>query len=160
MFYNKMASESRPIVFLKKAIVLFAIAFLLLGIISSHRAYYQVRNVDLTIDDLTLRPGSVIGGNVTTSGRTFANVKVELVQGTHVLDLIERLVPANEFGFLDPRTQSISFTIDLSREMLSAFADGPTVIRATVHGRPQWTRVPPPVVKEIPVMIEVEPVPK
>jgi hypothetical protein len=154
MFDTPVLSDARPIAFLKKAIFVLAIAFLLIGVISSHRAYYQVRELELTASDGILNNGSVIQSSVVTSGRTYVDLQIELTQGSHSEMLAARRVPANEYGFFDPRKQHASITVTLTPEILSQFQSGPATVRATAFGHPQWTRVPPPVIREVAVEIQ------
>jgi hypothetical protein len=153
MFESLPSKESRAISLLKKAIFVFLAAFLLIGMVSAHRAYFQVRSLDLYADNI-LQSGSVIKSDVVSSGRTYADLEIELIQGQHAETLASQLVPANEFGFFDPRKQRASQSIVLTNEMLNRFQPGPARLRATAFGRSQWTRVPPPVVREIEVRIE------
>jgi hypothetical protein len=154
MFDTPIAKDARPIAFLKKSIWVFVIAFLLIGIISSHRAYYQVRTLELTSSDRVLNNASIIQSSVVTSGRTYADLQIELIQGMHSEKLAERSVPANEYGFFDPRTQKASLTVVVTPEIQARFQSGPATVRATAFGHSQWTRVPPPVVREVVVEIQ------
>lgn len=153
MFESLPGKESRAISFLKKAIFVFLAAFLLIGIVSAHRAYYQVRSLDLYAGPV-LQNGSSIKADVISSGRTYADVQIELIQSQHAETLGIQRVPANEFGFFDPRKQRASQTVWITQEILDRFQSGPARLRATAFGRSQWTRVPPPVVREIEVSIE------
>jgi hypothetical protein len=153
MFESLPSTESRAIAILKKAIFVFLAAFLLIGMVSAHRAYFQVRSLDLYADPV-LHNGSLIKTDVVSSGRTYGDVKIELIQGQHAETLADQLVPANELGFFDPRKQRASQSVVLTREILGRFQTGPARLRATANGRSQWTRVPPPVVREIEVKIE------
>lgn len=154
MFDTPILRDARPIAFLKKAIFVLAIAFLLIGVISSHRAYYQVRDLELTASEHYLNSGSVIQSSVVSSGRTYVDLQIELTQDSHSEIIAERRVPANEYGFFDPRTQHASITITVTPEILSQFQSGPATVRATAFGHSQWTRVPPPVIREIAVEIQ------
>lgn len=87
-------------------------------------------------------------------GRSFTDVDLELIQGGSVVTLDRQRVPANEFGFYDPRTQSLSFSTALKPEQLHNFHNGPAILRAIAVGREQWTRLPPPVVRELAVVIQ------
>ncbi|HVG31669.1 MAG TPA: hypothetical protein VM911_01255 [Pyrinomonadaceae bacterium] len=140
---------------LKKAILIFLAAFMLIGMVSSHRAYFQVRSLELHVDPV-LRRGSSIEANVVSSGRTYADVELELRQGLYSERLAVQRVPANEYGFFDPRTQRALLSVVLTPEILSRFESGSAKLRATAHGRSQWTRVPPPVVRELDIRIERE----
>jgi hypothetical protein len=155
MFDSLSVKDSRPMAFLKKAVLIFLVVFLLIGIVSSHRAYFQVRGLELHAERL-LHNGSTIQTTVISSGRTYVDVQIELRQGAHSETLAVQRVPGNEYGFFDPRTQQASQTVALTPEILARFAAGPAQLRATAHGHSQWTRVPPPVVRELDVVIERE----
>lgn len=154
MFDTSVVKDAWPIAYLKKVIWILVIAFLLIGIISSQRAYYQVRSLELTSSDRVLTNSSIIKCSVVSSGRTYADLQIELIQGPHSEKLAERRVPANEYGFFDPRTQKASVSLVLTDEILVRFQTGPATIRATAFGHSQWTRVPPPVIRE--VMVEIK----
>jgi hypothetical protein len=148
MFESLNVKEPRPLVFLRRA----ALAFLALcsatALASGHRAYFQVRGLELRVGESVLRAGSAVGTEVVTSGRTHADVRVELVQGSHAETLASQFVRGNEWGSIDPRTRRASQTVVLTPEVLSRFSPGAAVLRATATGRPQWTRLPPPTVRE------------
>jgi hypothetical protein len=44
-------------------------------------------------------------------------------------------------------------TPSFTTEFLAQFQPGPAILRAIGTGGPQWTRTPPPVVTEIPVVV-------
>lgn len=155
MFDSLPVKESRPMAFLKRAIIIFLGVFLIIGLVSSHRAYYQVRSLELHVEH-NLHSGSTIQTSVVSSGRTYVDVQIELSQSSHSETLSVQRVPGNEYGFLDPRTQQASQTLTLSPEMLARFESGPARVRATAYGHSQWMRVPPPVVREIDIKIEIE----
>jgi hypothetical protein len=150
---SPVVSDARPITLLKKAMVIVVVVFLCIGVISANRAYYQVRKVDLTSTDTVLRNGTVIQGLVVTSGRTDVDFQIELIQGKHQQILAIKRVKSNDFAFFDPRTQNASLSIQVTPELTSSFQAGRATIRATAFGRSQWTRVPPPFVREMEVEI-------
>ncbi len=155
MFDSLSVKDSRPMAFLKKAVLVFLGLFLIIGIVSAHRAYFQVRSLELQAERI-LHSGSTIQSTVVSSGRTYADVRLELRQGSHSETLAMQTVPGNEYGFFDPRTQRASQTVTLTPEILSRFEAGAAQLRVTAHGRSQWTRVPPPVVRELDIVIERE----
>ncbi|MBC7912097.1 MAG: hypothetical protein H7Y30_16435 [Pyrinomonadaceae bacterium] len=155
MFDSLPVKDSRPMAFLRKAVLIFLGLFLIIGIMSSHRAYYQVRSLELHAEGI-LHSGSTIQTTVASSGRTYVDVQLELRQGTHSETLAMQRAPGNEYGFFDPRTQRASLEVTLTPEILSRFEAGRAQLRATAYGHSQWTRVPPPVVRELDVEIERE----
>lgn len=146
-------SDARPIALLKKAIVIGVVVFLCIGVISSHRAYYQVRKVELTSTDRVLRNGVVIQASVVSSGRTDVDFQIELIQAGHRQTLATKRVNSNDFAFFDLRTQHASLSIVVTPEMINTFQAGMATVRASGFGRSQWTRVPPPVVREMEIEI-------
>ena len=154
MFNELSIPETRALTWLRKGTVVFVGAFLIIGAISTYRAWVQVRYLDLRSSDRTLRVGSVVETDVVNSARTTIAVRLELLQGTHAetLDLIS--VRGNELGFFDPRSRSASQRVVLTKEQLADFETGEAMLRATGTGRPQWGRTPPPVVREMKVQIE------
>ena len=121
--------------------------------VSAHRAYFQVRNLDLNAPHL-LTVGSVVQTSVVSSGRTAVDVVVELTQGTHSERLLNLHVHGNELGFFDPRKQHGSDSVILTREILSKFQPGAARLRSVATGRHQWFRLPPPTVREFDVVIQ------
>ena len=156
MFESLNVNESRPLVFLRRATFGFLALCSVTALASGHRAYFQVRGLDLRADELVLRAGAAVETEVVTSGRTHADVRVELVQGTHAETLAVQFVRGNEWGSIDPRTRRASQRVVLTPEVLSRFESGAAVLRATATGRPQWTRLPPPTVRETAVEIARE----
>ena len=152
MFESLTIPEAQPIVWLKRLFTLVIVVLLAIGMVSSYRAYVQVRSLELTAPGLLVE-GSVIKTSVVTSGRTMADVEVDLIQGGHSARLLRLHVPGNELGFFDPRTQHASETVSLTRETLLQFQSGSARLRSVATGRPQWMRLPPPTVRELDVEI-------
>ena len=140
--------------------------YLVIGLVSAYRAWYQVKSLDvkLTAFESVVRPndrrtesvfgllnGSVFEADLVSYARTHIDVRLELVQGTNSETLSSGTLPGNEWGFWDPRTRQRSFKTTLTDEVLSHFQSGRATLRATATGRHQWMRLPPPVVREITV---------
>ena len=155
MFDSLTIHESRAIIWLKRSFVLVFGLLLLIGMVSSYRAYVQVRSLELKAPRV-LSAGSLVSTSVVSSGRTMVNVDVDLIQGDHSERVSELFLRGNELGFFDPRTQSASETVVLSRELLSRFQPGRARLRSVATGRPQWMRLPPPTVREMEVEIQNE----
>jgi hypothetical protein len=148
MFESTLSRESRLILLLKRAaLVLLALCFVT-ALASGYRAYYQVRSLELRLDGPTLREGSVIRVDVSGSGRTTIDVRVELMQGGHSETLAVHQMRGNEWASFDPRPRRASPTVVVTPEQLARFTDGAATVRATATGRPQWMRLPPPTVRE------------
>lgn len=147
-------AQPRWMTILKRIFLVVVALHLLLGLVSSYRAWFQIHSVTLNASDKVIREGSIIQTKVVSYGRSFTDVDLELIQGGSVVTLDRQRVPANEFGFYDPRTQSLSFSTALKPEQLHNFHNGPAILRAIAVGREQWTRLPPPVVRELAVVIQ------
>ena len=156
MFESLNVKEPRPLVLLRRAALGFLALCAVTALASWHRAYFQVRDLELRVDAPVLRAGSVVETEVVSSGRTHVDVRVELVQGSQAETLAVQSVRGNEWGSIDPRTRRASQTVVLTPEVLSRFDSGAAVLRATATGRPQWTRLPPPTVRETAVEIRRE----
>ena len=153
MFDELTIRDARPILWLKRLFVFVIVLLLVIGAVSSHRAYFQVRSLELSAPH-TLSAGSVVNTSVVGSGRTQVDVEVDLIQGTHSKRVSRLHLTGNNLAFFDPRTQHGSNSVALTAEMLSRFQPGPARLRAIATGREQWTRLPPPTVRELDVEIK------
>lgn len=156
MFDGLSIPDARPVAALKKVLALPLALFVVSAAFSGHRAYYQVRSLELGLTDDVLRDGSVIEVAVEGSGRTTVDVRLELIQGAHSETLAVQRVRGNQWPVFDPRPTRGSQSVTLTPELLSRYADGAAKVRATATGRPQWTRLPPPTVREAGVEIRRE----
>lgn len=156
MFERLTFEDARPVTLLKRAALIPLSLFLITGLVSAHRAYYQVRGLELEVSEPVLREGSSIQFGVVGSGRTTLDVRLELIQGAHAETLAARRVRGNEWAFFDPRPTRATHAVVLTPEILSRFVGGAATLRATATGRPQWTRLPPPTVREAAVEIRLE----
>lgn len=153
MFDSLTIRDAPPISWLKRAFVVLIVVFLAIGMVSSHRAYFQVRSLELNAPHV-LTDGSVVQTSVVGSGRTMVDVEVELIQGTHTERLIRLHLPGNDLAFFDPRTQHGSDSITLTSKILSRFQPGAARLRSVAIGRHQWMRLPPPTVRDLEVEIQ------
>lgn len=152
MFDSLTIKDARPIAWLKRAIVAVFAALIVIGAISAHRAYFQVRSLEVKAPQL-LTNGSVVEVAVVCSGRNRVDVQAELIQGDHSGALLNFQVSGNNLAFFDPRAQQATQTAILNSETLSRFQPGAAVLRVVATGRPQWGRRPPPTVRELAVTI-------
>jgi len=152
MFDELTIQDARPILWLKRVFVFVIVLLLVIGAVSSHRAYFQVRSLELSAPH-ELSVGSVVNASVVGSGRTQVDVEVDLIQGTHSERLLNLHLTGNELAFFDPRTQHGSDSVAITAEVLSKFQPGPARLRAIATGREQWTRLPPPTVREMDVVL-------
>jgi len=153
MFDNLTIKDARPIFLLKRTFVVVIVVFLAIGIVSSHRAYFQVRSLELNAPRL-LTDGAVVETSVVSSGRTMVDVEVELIQGAHTERILRLHLPGNDLAFFDPRKQHGSDSVKLTPELLAKFEPGTARLRAIATGRHQWMRLPPPTVRELEVVIQ------
>src|SRR3954469_24334463 len=156
MFDNLPSRESRPLSLLKSATLLFMALCFVTAMASGHRAYFQVRSLELRLGEPVLRAGSVVETEVVSSGRTTVDVRVELIQDSYAETLAVQRMRGNEWAAIDPRTQSAAQRVVLTPELLSRFHTGTATLRATATGRSQWLRLPPPTVREYLVVIRRE----
>jgi hypothetical protein len=152
MFDTLTIKDARPIAWLKRAIVGVFAALLVIGAISAHRAYFQVRSLEVKAPQLPTG-GSVVEVAVVCSGRNKVDVHAELIQGEHSGALLNFRVPGNDLAFFDPRAQHATQTAVLDSDTLKSFQPGAAVLRVVATGRPQWGRRPPPTVRELAVTI-------
>ena len=153
MFDALTIRDARPILWLKRTFAAIIVALLAIGMVSAHRAYFQVRDLELNApNELTV--GSVVETSVVSSGRTTVDVVVELIQGTHTETLLKLRLKGNELGFFDPRKRYGTDSVTLTPEMLSKFQPGAARLRSVAIGRHQWFRLPPPTVREFDVVIQ------
>jgi len=153
MFDTLTIRDARPILWLKRVFAVIIVAFLAIGMVSAHRAYFQVRSLELNAPH-QLTNGSVVQTSVVSSGRTTVDVVVELIQGTHSERLLKLRLNGNELGFFDPRKRYGSDNVTLTPEILSKFEPGAARLRSVAIGRHQWFRLPPPTVREFDVVIQ------
>ena len=166
MFQPLPSQRSVAFVLLKRLCLVLLSVFLVIGLISAYRAWYQVKSLDpkLTGFGSVVRPndrrtesvfgimnGSVFEADLVSYARTHIDVRLELVQGTNSETLAFGPLPGNQWGFWDPRTRRRSFKAVLTDEVLNHFQPGSARLRATATGRHQWMRLPPPVVREMAV---------
>jgi hypothetical protein len=124
------------------------------GVLSGWRAWVQVRSLELHADSPVLSGGSIVQARVVTSGRTFVDLRLELVQGTHAETLAVRQVPKNRDAATDPRSRRDSLAVVVTPDVLERFREGPVLVRAVARGRSQWLREPPSAVRELALTIQ------
>jgi hypothetical protein len=141
----------------QRVLIIVALVYAALGIWSAYSAWVQVRKLDVTVASPNLRPGMPAIVHVVSSGRTFVTVRLELSQGTHSETLAELRVAPNHWSVFDPRARPATMTPTFTTEFLAHFQPGTAVLRAIGTGGPQWLRTPPPVIRELPVVVTVVP---
>jgi hypothetical protein len=153
MFDELTIQDARPILWLKRVFMFVVVALLVIGAVSSHRAYFQVRSLEVSAPQV-LSVGSLVNTSVVGSGRNQVDVDVDLIQGEHSERLLHIHLTGNNLAFFDPRPRYGSETVVLTSQTLSKFQPGAARLRAVGTGRPQWGRLPPPTVREMEVVLE------
>jgi hypothetical protein len=152
-FEQRAAAGGRLTRVALRVIVIVALVHVAIGGWSAYRAWVQVRLLELKVVTTTLRPGALSYVRVVTSGRTFVDVRLDLIQGSHTATLSDLRVAPSHDGFYDPRTRQGMMMPAFTTEFLAQFQPGPAILRATAIGGPQWLRTPPPTIQELPVVI-------
>jgi hypothetical protein len=137
----------------QRVLIIVALIYAALGIWSAYSAWVQVRKLDVTVASANLRPGMPAIVHVVSSGRTFVTVRLELSQGTHSETLAELRVAPNHWSVFDPRARPATMTPSFTAEFLAHFQPGQAMLRVIGTGGPQWLRTPPPVIRELPVVV-------
>lgn len=152
MFDSLNIKDARPIAWMKRGMVASVVALLVIGAVSSHRAYFQVRSLEVKAPP-QLTDGSLVEIATVCSGRNAVDVEGKLIQGEYSEMLFNFRVPGNELAFFDPRAQRLTYVAVLNSESLVNFEPGAARLRVVAIGRPEWGRVPPPTVRELDVTI-------
>jgi len=152
MFDTLNIKDARPIAWMKRGMIATIVALLVIGAVSSHRAYFQVRSLEVKAP-LQLTDGSLIEISTVCSGRNAVDIEGELIQGEYAETLFSFRVPGNELAFFDPRAQRLNYVAVLNSETLVNFEPGGARLRVAATGRPEWGRLPPPTVRELDVTI-------
>jgi hypothetical protein len=152
--FEQSVKPLRWVIVMKRICIPLLTLYLIIGAISAYRAWYQVRRLDLSVPNFALRPGSAVNYSVVSYARTTLDVRVELIQGTHAEVIGTLLLRGNDWGFFDPRNKSAAKTTFVPADILGRFDDGAALVRATATGLEQWTRLPPPVIREVPITIQ------
>jgi hypothetical protein len=153
LFTQTFAKDPPSMVVLRWITMPLLAVFAVLASISGYRAIVQVYSVDVDVPAQPLTTGSVVSTRVASSGRVHVTLRLELVQGARAETLAAKLIPSNRTASLDPRTRHGSISVVLTPETLARLEPGSATIRATGLGRSQWLRTPPPVVREVPVVV-------
>ena len=154
MFESLAIKEARSMVLVKRAFKLVVGVYFVIGLTAGYRAWFQVKSLELQSTDSILRPGSAIQTTLVSFARTPIEVRLELIQGAHSETFAVQHLPDNDWAFLDPRTRQASQSVVLTADVLRRFEAGKAQVRATATGRPQLSRLPPPLVRELEVEIE------
>ena len=153
MFETTATRTVLPLRVLRKLCLLVAAAYVMIGLTAGYRAYHQIKSVDLEAPKM-LRAGTSIDTSVVTYGRTFVDVRLDLIQGQRSEVLSVHRIPSNNWAFMDPRTRRISHSTLLTDFISRKFQAGSATLRVTATGLRQLGHVPPPIVHETVVEIQ------
>jgi hypothetical protein len=153
---SRGSQGSRILRVLQRVVIIVALLHVAIGAWTAYRSWVQVRKLELQVVSPNLRPGMPSVVHVVTSGRTIVDVRLELIQGSHSEMLADLRVSPSRNAFYDPRTRQGTMRPSFTTEFLAHFQAGPAILRATATGKPQWIRLPPPVVEEIAVVVARE----
>lgn len=154
MFAIVSRKKSRARTFLKGTLAILLVAYLSIGLMAAYRAWFQVKSLEVKTDSPILKPGSTIQTTLVSYARTTIDVRVELVQGAHAETIATIHLRGNEWAFFDPRNRQASQATVVNDDLLNRLERGTAKLRATAVGREQWTRLPPPEVRELTVEIQ------
>lgn len=149
LFDHRLSEEWIGFTILRRVIIAAAIVHFSLAAVSGYRAIVQVYRVAIESSSLNLTTGSPVTARIVTSGRTFVNAKLELIQRGQAATIASVLVRENDFFFYDPRPHREAFVALVPRDVFTRFKPGTAVLRLTAAGRSQLLRVPPPKVQEM-----------
>jgi hypothetical protein len=147
MMFETRIPHTRWLVFLKRACVVVAGVYFVIGMIALYRAVTQIHSLELQ-SDVVLHSGSAVTATVVSYARVPIDLRIELIQDDHTEVVAVQQVQKNEWSLLDPRT---TFLTD---GLLERFESGQAILRATATGRLQFDRLPPPMVREVIVDIQ------
>ena len=124
-----------------------------LALWSGFRAIEQVLSLELNAAPV-LSEGSLISTRVTSSGRAYVTLQLDVLQGDRVRSLHTHVVDTHRDPAMDPRLIHDSVGVRLSRADIAGLSAGDAVLRLTATGRAQWLRLPPPSVRQVAVRID------
>jgi len=153
MMFETRIPHTRWLVFLKRACVIVAGVYFVIGMIALYRAVTQIHSLELQ-SDVVLHSGSAVTATVVSYARVPIDLRIELIQDDHTEVVAVQQVQKNEWSLLDPRTREATQTTFLTDGLLERFESGQAILRATATGRLQFDRLPPPMVREVIVHIQ------
>jgi hypothetical protein len=137
----------------KRALLLFILVHIPLGAMSSYRAWVQIHDLSISVSAPVVTAGGWVRADLGSWGRKYVDYGIELVQGVRDDTLGYHIVPQHRNPTYNNSIKRDSLIITFTDSMLAPFADGPALLRATAVGGPQWMRTPPPVVRELAVIV-------
>lgn len=134
-----------------------ACTFVFFALIAGYRAIVQIYDIELRSPP-SLRGGETVALSITASGRNGVTATIILVQGARAETLGVHKVRDNHIGWfisqsINPFPVKDSMSVIVPAIVLASFSPGPATLRAVGLGKSQWLRVPPPTIRERPVVI-------
>jgi hypothetical protein len=153
IFDTRLSQEWIGFTILRRVTIAVVAMQLSIGVVSGYRAIVQVYDVAIHVASPEVRPGSPITARVVTSGRTYVDARVELLQAGRADTLGTLRISANKASFYDPRPQHAALTVTIPPDVFSRFRRGKASIRAVAEGHSQFLRVPPPKISETAIFL-------
>ena len=148
LFDNRLSQEWVGFTILRRLIVAVAIVHFSLAAVSGYRAVVQIYSVSIDTPRV-IQAGSQIRGHVSTAGRTYVDVHIDLIQGRLVEQIGFMRVTSNESFFYDPRAKKAVLDTLVPADVLTRFKAGPADLRIVAEGHSQWLHIPPPKVQRV-----------
>jgi len=142
-FGERLSRDSAWERWLRRITTGFVASYLVVASVSGYRAIVQVYSVKIAAPPL-LKPGTAVSTVVRSSGRTFGDVTLELIQNGRVDTLAVSALASNRNSVFDPRPQTARVEVAPDARALAQFQNGPAQLRSIARGRSQFLRVPPP----------------
>jgi hypothetical protein len=149
----RFEQEGLEFVVLRRVSIVVLVLFLVPGIFAAYRAWVQVRSLEIRASSPTLGAGSTVTVDGVSWARTYVAMRLVLKQGARTDTLMRYQIGTNAVPSLDPRMREASVTVTLGADLLANYHDGEARLIATAIGRPQWMRIPPPLVRETAVRL-------
>lgn len=145
--------ESRIVRRVRRAVIAVACVYAVFAAWGMYRRIRQVLHIEVHASSRILAPGSLVGYDVVTSGETQNRIRLELVQDTQHVILLEQRARVNAVNTLDPRVFRYTPAVTITPALLARFHPGPATLRVTGFGGQKLLRTPAPRVSELPVTL-------
>jgi hypothetical protein len=120
---------------------------------SSYAAWFQVYRLELHPPAGPLSPGTPLAADVLSSGRVWVGLRMELIQDGTTHLIATHQVDDNDWAGYDQTPVPDSLRVTLPRALHARLHPGPAMLRVVATGRSQWSRTPPPEVRELVVQV-------
>jgi hypothetical protein len=153
-FAAAMASrESRFVAIVRGVLLTAAGLYVILFWWSIYRRVWQVLRLDIRATSVVLAPRARVGYDAITSGEVPNRIRLELVQGTRTMVLVEQVAAVSRVRSIDPRVFRYTPSVTITSTVLGRFEPGPATLRATGFGGQKLLRTPAPRVRELRVQL-------